>query len=41
MKKPDVKPKNNTVTVLIITGSILLCIAGGLSAFFIYNKRRK
>ncbi len=41
MKKPDVKPKNNTVTVLIITGSILLCIAGGFSAFFIRNKKKK
>ena len=41
MKITDVKPKNNTVTVLIIIGSILLCIAGGFSAFFIYNKKRK
>lgn len=41
MKKQDVKPKNNPLTVSIIAGSILLCIAGGLSAFFIYKKKKK
>ncbi len=41
MKKPNVKHKNNILKILIITGSMLLCIAGGLSALFIRNKKKK